>query len=202
MNSTVSLTIKIVLGLLVLYLGYTLYSIIMEPIEYEKIKDRRYTKVIERLEQIREAQKAHRDLRNSFASNFDELIAFVDTADRPIVERKDSTFTYYDEVYQQDMQKDTIVKTILGYESVREYAFDKSFDIEQLRYIPFTNGKTFTMDADKIKINDIVVPVFEAKAPDTLIFRDVLDQYDQFIDNKHALTIGSLNEPTLSGNWK
>jgi hypothetical protein len=47
------------------------------------------------------------------------------------------------------------------------------------------------------------VPVFEAKVGDTLIFADVYQRFKPLIkDRNHALQIGSLVEPTLSGNWK
>ena len=58
------------------------------------------------------------------------------------------------------------------------------------------------MDAGKVTINDVTVPVFEAAAPDTLIFHDMIDDYDRYIEKDHVLKVGSLTEPTLSGNWK
>lgn len=201
MNSTVSLIIKLVLGALVIFLGYKLYSIIQEPIQFEELKERRYDQVKNRLEQIREAQKTHRDVYNEFADDLDELIAFVDTGRKPLIERKDSSFMYYNETYQKEMQKDTIITTILGYERVKNNLFGADFDTDKLRYIPFSEEHEFMMEAGKIKVNDVVVPVFEAKAPDSLIFTGKLDKYSRYIDKDHALTVGSLVEPSLSGNW-
>jgi hypothetical protein len=202
MNSKVSTIIKIALSLAIIFLAYSLYAIIQEPIRFEKIKEKRYTAVQERLEDIRDAQKAHRDVYNKFASDINQLIAFVDTGKKAIIQRKDSSFMYYNETYQQEMQKDTIITTILGYESVKNSVFNENYDLNRLRYIPFTEQDEFVMDATRINVNDIIVPVFEALAADTVIFRDVLDTYDQYIDNNHVLKIGSLNEPNLSGNWK
>ncbi len=201
MNTTVSVIIKIVLGAVIAYLAYTLYAIIQEPIQFEKLKEKRYERTIERLGNIRDAQKAHRDVYNEFAKELDQLIAFVDTGRKPIVQRKDSTFKYYNKVYQQEMDKDTIITKILGYESVKTSVFGEDFDLNKLRYIPYTDGHTFTMGAGKIEVNEVIVPVFEAKAPDSLIFEDVLRKYAQYIEEDHALTVGSLTEPTLSGNW-
>jgi hypothetical protein len=113
MNTTVSVIIKIVLGAVIAYLAYTLYAIIQEPIQFEKLKEKRYERTIERLGNIRDAQKAHRDVYNEFAKELDQLIAFVDTGRKPIVQRKDSTFKYYNKVYQQEMDKDTIITKIL-----------------------------------------------------------------------------------------
>jgi hypothetical protein len=203
MNSKVSTIVKIVLGLAIIFLTYSLYAIIQEPIRFEKIKEKRYSAVQERLEDIRDAQKAHREVYNNFASDIDQLVAFVDTGKKAIIQRKDSSFMYYNETYQQDMQKDTIITTILGYESVKISLFNKEdYDLKRLQFIPYTEQEEFQLDATKINVNDITVPVFEAVAADTVIFRDVLKTYNQYIDNNHVLKIGSLNEPTLSGNWK
>ena len=203
MDSKVSAIIKIVLFLVVAYLGYLLYSIIQEPIQFEELKTKRYNKVKERLEQIRDAQKAHRAEYGGFAETMDQLVAFIDTGKQSIIERKDSSFMRYNKVYQQDMNVDTTIIKVLGYKAVGESLFGDKFDPNSLRYIPFTNNKeSIEMSASKINVNDIIVPVFEASAADTKIFKDVLDKYDQFIEKDHALTVGSLTEPTLSGNWK
>ena len=201
MNSTVSVILKVALSLLIVFLAYKLYAIIQEPIRYQEIKTKRYNQVKLRLEQIRDAQKIHREVFDGFTADLDRLIAFVDTGRKPIVLRKDSSFTYYDETYRKDMTKDTIVKRIIGYEKVQK-SFPTSFQPEDLRYIPFSNQQEFKMDAGKVTINDVTVPVFEAAAPDTLIFHDMIDDYDRYIEKDHVLKVGSLTEPTLSGNWK
>ncbi len=202
MNSTTSLIVKIVLGLLVIYLSYTLYEIIQEPIRFEKIKEKRYDRIKTRLEKIRDAQKAYREEYSIFAKDFNTLIAFVDTGKQTIVERKDSSFMRYNEVYQQDMEVDTIITKILGYQDVKENLFGKGFDANKLQYIPFTENEKFEMDAGKITVNEVVVPVFEAKANNNVIFDDIYDKYSQFIEADGSLAVGSMTEPTLSGNWK
>lgn len=202
MNSTVSLVIKIVLGLGVIILSYTLYEIIQEPIRFEKIKATRYEKIKVRLEQIRDAQKAYRAEYSQFAEDFNTLIAFVDTGKQTIIERKDSSFMYYDEVFQQEMEKDTIVTKILGYQSVKDNLFGQDFEEQNLQYVPFTENKKFELNAGKLQVNDVVVPVFAASAENTLIFEDILKKYDQFIDKDGSLQVGSMIQPTLSGNWK
>lgn len=202
MNSTVSTILKIVLLVAIVILGYVLYEIIQEPIRYENIKDKRYTKVKERLEQIRDVQKTYRSEFNEFAPDFNTLIAFVDTGRQSIVERKDSTFTYFNEVYQKDMEKDTTIVRIIGYRSVKESLFGENFNAQNLRYIPMTDNAEIEMEAGKLTVNEVVVPVFEARAPNTKIFADILDEYDQYIDTDYELKVGSMTEPTLNGNWR
>ncbi len=202
MSSTVQTVLKIVFALAIIGLSYYLYEIIQEPIRFEKIKDKRYTQIKDRLENIRDAQKAYRAEYGVFAKDFNTLIAFVDTGKQSIIERKDSSFMYYNKVYQQDMKKDTVVVKILGYQDVKKNLFGESFDASQLRYIPFTDNAEFDLAAGRVEANQVVVPVFEAKAPNRIVFADIMKKYRQFIDVDYALTIGSLQEPTLSGNWK
>lgn len=202
MNTKVSLIIKLALTALILFLIYALYNIIQEPIQFEELKKERYTAVKTRLEKIRDAQKAHREIYGDFAGDFDKLIAFIDTGKRPIIERKDSSFMYYNERYQQEMSKDTIITKILGYEDVKQSLYSAGFDPSTLRTIPYSNNESFEMAAGKLEVNQVIVPVFEAKASNKAIFHDVLDKYDQYIEEEQGLAIGSLTEPTLSGNWK
>lgn len=202
MNSTVSTILKIALLVAIVILGYVLYEIIQEPIRYENIKEKRYTKVKERLDQIRDVQKTYRSEFNEFAPDFNTLIAFVDTGRQSIVERKDSTFTYFNETYQKDMEKDTTIVRVIGYRSVKESLFGENFNAQNLRYIPMTDNKEIEMEAGKLTVNEVVVPVFEARAPNTKIFADILDEYDQFIDTEYELKVGSMTEPTLNGNWR
>jgi hypothetical protein len=158
--------------------------------------------VKDRLEKIRDAQKAFRTEYLVFAEDLESLIAFVDTGKSAIIERKDSSFMYYDLIYLQEMEKDTIIVTVLGYEPVKAKLFGADFDPNSLRIIPFSDNIPFIVSAGKIKISEVIIPVFEAKAPDTSVFHDVLSKYDQYIDNDYALQVGDLKEATLSGNWK
>lgn len=202
MSSTVQLVLKVVLGLAIVGLSYFLYEIIQEPIRFEKIKEKRYTKIKERLENIRDAQKAYRAEYGTFAKDFNTLISFVDTGKQAIIERKDSSFMYYNKTYQQDMKKDTVIVSILGFREVKKNLFSESFNSSQMRFIPDTENQEFVLEAGSVRANEVVVSVFEAKAPNRVVFEDVFKKYRQFIDADYALTIGSLQEPTLSGNWK
>ena len=99
------------------------------------------------------------------------------------------------------MQKDTVITRVLGYQSVKKSLFGDDFDANTLRYIPGSQNEFF-MDSKKINVNEIVTPVFEASAADTVIFEDVYNRFEQFIDKDHKVAVGSLTEPSLSGNWR
>ena len=201
-----SLRTGLTIGLLIVALGlsYWLFRIINQPIEFERIKNRRYAKIIERLEEVRDAQQAFLQERGKYAGNFDELVAFVDTGKLQIIERKDSSFMYYDKTFQQDMNKDTVIIRILGYEPVKENLFSSDYDAQKLRYIPLPKGRveTFDIGAGSIERNDLQIPVFEVSASNTVIFEDLRSDYQMFVDETYQLQVGSLTEPKVSGNWK
>ena len=60
------------------------------------------------------------------------------------------------------------------------------------------------MATGEVKRNGVKVPVFEIRAENRDFFADVFSKYKSLIDNERidALVVGSLVEPTLSGNWK
>ena len=60
-----------------LILSYRIYRIIMQPIEFASIKEKRYEKITNRLEQLREAQLIFKSEYNQYANNFDDLVSFL-----------------------------------------------------------------------------------------------------------------------------
>ncbi|MBT7382094.1 MAG: hypothetical protein HN824_03260, partial [Flavobacteriales bacterium] len=89
------LIIRIILGIVSILLAYSIYRIIMEPIEYERIKIERYEKVIENLDLLREAQLTHKEAYGYYASDIDYLEDFIAYDSVNVVVRKDSSFSYY-----------------------------------------------------------------------------------------------------------
>ncbi len=204
MNKTMRTALTAFLILVVLGLSYWLFRIINQPIEFEKIKAKRYALIQQRLEEIREVEQAYLTEFGSYVDNFDALIAFVDTGKIKIEERKDSSFMYYNKTYQQEMNKDTVVVRILGYEPVKTKLFTADYDASQLRYIPLPKDRKeeFEIGAGSIERNGLRIPVFEVSAPNTVIFSDLPSDYSIFIDRAHKVQVGSLTEPKVSGNWK
>lgn len=199
------LAIRAGLLLIVVFLGYQSYRVIMEPIEFERIEKRRLGAVKEKLETIREAQKLYEREFNNYTANLDGLIAWIDTGTVDITVRKDSSFEYYNQVYRQDMMKDTVVYRVIGSETVKQnLEFGEDFDPESLRYVPYSDNVEFEMDAGEITKNGVRVPTVIVIARHKDIYHDLIEKglYDYFIDPTLDLHIGGLYEPTLSGNWK
>jgi len=203
MNSKVQLGIKVVLILLSAYLTVRIYNSIMQPIKFQRIERTRLCDVTEQLEQIREAQLAYKSENGAFCASIDELVGFVDTGVINIIERKDTNFMYYDKVYQKDMNKDSVIIRVLGQEPVAVQLFGEGFNAENLRNISGTDS-AFTMDASEITKNGVDVATFEVSAPYKTIFADIAGTYPQAFGKveNNSLTIGSLTEPTISGNYE
>ena len=201
----VILAVRAALLILAAFLAYKTYRVVMEPIEYERIEKRRFAAVIEDLEDIREAQKLYKQEYGHYTGDINVLIGFVDTGMVDITTRTDSSFMYYNETYRTDMLKDTVIYRVIGSESVKTRLFDENYNPEEhMRYIPFSDNAEFEMDASVIDRNGIRVPVFRVGAGFDQIFQDLIakNQYAYFIHENEELVIGSLTEPTLSGNWK
>ena len=69
--------LQIILGIVILVLAYFVYDSIMTPIRFNKAKDFREKKTIARMLQIREAEKAYKDVTQAYTANFDTLISFL-----------------------------------------------------------------------------------------------------------------------------
>mgnify|MGYP006175704263 CR=1 FL=1 len=73
-----SVILQSVLWILAIFFSYQIYDSINGPINFNKTKNIRYTKVINRLKEIRKAQIAHKDVNGIYANNFDSLVKFID----------------------------------------------------------------------------------------------------------------------------
>lgn len=228
MNARTILILRITLGLASIFMAYRIYRIIMEPIEFEQIKTKRYAAVQENMEQLREAQLLYKEAYGVYADNVDFLEDFIAYDSVDVVMRKDSSFMYYDQVYQMDRNKDTVIFRIVGrvaaLEKLRQVNSDlfgedlatfmeteggytypvKNEALDMLSQIPFNNETSFKLATGVVSRNGVKVPVFELAASHEDIFHDVYKRYDNLIENLRidGLIVGSLVEPTLSGNWK
>jgi len=203
MNSKVQLGIKAVLIVTSVFLTVRIYQSIMQPIHFQRIENTRLCEVTEQLENIREAQLAYKSEFGSYCSSIDELVGFVDTGFISIIERKDTSFMYYNQTYQKDMNKDSVIIRVLGQEKVSTQLFGEGFLAETLKNIAGTDS-AFYMDASEINKNGVDVATFEVSAPYKIIFADIAAEYPQAFSKaeNNAWTIGSLTEPTISGNYE
>lgn len=208
--------IQIFLVIAIILLGYLVLESIMTPIRFNKERTIRERAVISRLIDIREVQKAFKDLRVNYTYNFDTLIDFV---------KKDS-FTLVKAIglipeelidETKDIRKAreiALQRGIIRREttkiSVRDSLFKKDFSIDSLRYVPYTNKHEFKMEAGEYTSSStLVIRVLEVSVPYE-VFLDGLDpqlivnyaEQRMVITNFPGLKFGSLTEGTLTGNWE
>ena len=117
------IALQVFLWALSLFFSAQIYNSVMGPIEFNKTRDIRYSKVINRLKLIRKAQIAHKDVKGIYSNNFDSLIKFIDEGIFTLVEKRDSSYLEYDRTYRIDMLKEVIVIDTLGFVSVKDSLF-------------------------------------------------------------------------------
>ncbi len=202
--------LELFLWILSIFFASQIYSSINGPIKFNQVKNDRYTKVIDRLKDIRTAQIAHKDVNGFYANNFDSLVSFIDNGIFTLVEKRDSSYLEYNRTYRIDMLKEVEIVDTLGFVSVKDSLFGKNESYKMMAKVPIdgTDSK-FSIKADIIDKNGYQVPVFEVKVKkDIVLFdqnKDLLDQENKVISvdgvNGPEIILGSMTDVSTSGNW-
>ncbi|MBR7176362.1 MAG: hypothetical protein IKD32_03580 [Bacteroidales bacterium] len=194
--------INIALVLLAIFLAYMVYDSIRQPVVFENSKRDREEKVVQNLKDIRSSQVLFKQTYNRYTANFDSLIEYICTGELPIVniipDPNDTTYTK------------TINDTV-GFVKVQDSLFKdrNNFNVETLRYIPFTDNVEFEIEAGFITRGGMQVPVFEAKAPYETYLKGLDEQrirnqaaLQEDLDKYAGMKVGSMTEPSIDGNWE
>lgn len=204
--------LTIVLWALIFFLGYQTFMSVYEPIQFNKVKEKRYAKVIEKLIDIREAQLAHQQVTGQFAPSFDNLISFLDTAKFTITQRRDTTIIDKELTKRYggvETVKDSIIIDTLGYVSVKDSLFKNSDRYKSMMNVPNTDAQ-FEMKAGLLDQNDLKIPVFEASVSKDILFsdqdKDLISTEKQVVSTVvgvpgNSIKVGSMEEITTAGNW-
>ncbi|WP_430412533.1 hypothetical protein [Kordia sp.] len=193
------------------FFGYKIYNSIMAPVEFKQEKVKRYRAVIDNLKDIRDSQLAHKTITGTYAKDFSALEVFIDTAKFAIVEKRDSSYMEYDEVYKIDKLKEVVIIDTLSFEPVIDSLFKGTDRYKKMKYVPFAKNdkETFKMETKTIEISGYNAPVFKVSvAKDVILYdqdKDLLKQEKRIIsvdevDGKEIF-VGSLDKVSDSGNW-
>ena len=202
--------IKAVLYVISVVLAYQIYLSVMAPITFNKNREERFSSVIEKLKDIRDAQVAYRTVNGEFAKDFESLISFIDTGVYTITQQKDSSFMRYNRVYRIDMQVDTVVVDTLGTVAVKDSLFEGDSSYKTLFSVPFAqNGERFEMKAEVVNKQGFDAPVFEASVKKDVVLydqpKDLLARENAHNSieevNGNTIIVGSLTDVSTSGNW-
>ncbi|CAL66795.1 hypothetical protein [Christiangramia forsetii] len=204
--------IQILLWLVIIFLAYLTFNAVYEPIQFNKVKEKRYTKVIKNLKDIRNAELAHQEVTGQFQGDWDKLVRFVDTAEFAITQRRDTTLLdeEYKKTYGVDQYIEKVIVDTLGFVPVK----DSLFKGNEERYRTMMNvpidgvDAKFELEAGTITKGDNKIPVFEAKVAKAVVLSDqdktlILQENEvQSVDdvNGRYISVGSMTEVSTSGN--
>lgn len=207
--------IQVVLALVIVALAYKIYDQISTPILFEQETAEKKALVIDRIKDVRAAERAFKMKYQRFTGDFDTLIQFVLNEEleyeRKIVDEDDSVgMAQLKRKGLKNIEKFSmrVIDTVFGAKKLTPE------QVQELRYIPGTNNQhEFILEANLITTGSgVVVPVVECRAPyklflDTVKYRqEVINFIDNEVNNfnryagvKFGDTFSANNE---AGNWE
>lgn len=206
---------QIILAVAIVGLVYVIYVQISTPIRFDKETKAKKAQVIDRIKDIRTAQRAFKSKYQHFTASFDSLSAFVLTdtleLERKIVDEDDSAaMAMLKKSGKKNIEKFKIavIDTIFAPKKVTRQ------DVENFRYIPGTGNKAqFIMEAGIITTESkVVIPVVECRAPykmflDTVAYRqeviNLIDDEQNNFNRYPGVKFGSMDSGNNeAGNWE
>ena len=200
------IALKLILLVVIIGLAYMVVESIMEPVRFNKEKDKREQIVIRKLEDIRAGQLAFKKFNKRYTASWDTLINFLKTNEfyvvKELADPNDTTFT-------------KTIRDTLGTIRIVDSLYGKrvNFNINHLKYVPipaqhFAN-ETFELRAGKIERGGVPVQVFESQVTYSVMLKGLDNQLILNLNksvkemNKYpGLKVGSLTEASTEGNWK
>jgi len=214
-NKIVLICTTIIFGAVAAALIYWLFVVISTPINFEAELGKRQTKVIERIKDIRNAERQFKSKNQRFTASFDTLINFILTekmeGERKLIDEDDSVamaqaLKKYGRKFK-NVEKFTY--------SVRDSLFKHltTKEIEELRYIPYSNNTEFILEASMLQTESkVIIPVVECRAPykaflDTVKYRqqiiNLIDNVKNNFNKYPGIVFGSMERGNNeAGNWE
>lgn len=189
-----------------IFIGTKIYNGIMEPINFNKDKVKKYAPVIKNLKIIRDAQLKHYEATGYYTANKENLIKFIDSAKLALT----STQTIVEKVNKGggitvDVEKR--VTDTIGYEPVIKYFENR--DYKNMFKVPGTD-KEFELEVSAVeKVPGLEVPTFRARIQKEILLQGmntslVKQELEAMATDQikgEFVSVGSLEEVTSGGNW-
>lgn len=208
----VKLVIQIVLWIVIVFMGYLIYHSVEAPIEFEKVKKKRYLPVIDKLKDIRKTEIAYKDVNGRYAGSFDSLVSFIENGKFVITQNRDTS--YLDKEFKKNYGVDKYIQDVitdtLGFASVKDSLFKDSDRYKNMRYLPEPNDdEEFKIQADSIYKGEDYVHVFEVSVKKKILLEDQdehlveREEKMQSVDdiNGDKIKVGSMSKVNDNGNW-
>ena len=223
--------INVILAVCAIGLLYLCYASIMGPIEFEQEKNRREKAVIARLIDIRDAQLEFRKQNNQYTADLDTLIDFIKNGNILTVykvgeltdiqredglteekamqiinkAKKTDNWKEVEKLGLTEFKRDTIQVPVL--ESL--FKDRRGFHPDSIKFVPFSGGEHFIMNAKIDTIQSGPARFFEARTPYHVYLKGLDEQeinnmiyIRQQLDRYPGLKVGSMDEPITTGNWE
>ncbi|MBR5819630.1 MAG: hypothetical protein IKY68_00035 [Alistipes sp.] len=206
---------QILLALVIVGFVYVIYQQISTPIRFENDLKSKSAQVIERIKDIRTAERAYKSKYQKFTADFDTLANFIlnDTLEmeRKLVDEDDSVgLALLKRQGKKNVEKFkvAVIDTIFSPKKLTKE------DVMNLRYIPTTHNQAeFILEAGQITTESkIVIPVVECRAPyikflDTVTYRqEIINKIDDDVNNFNrypGIKFGSMDAGNNeAGNWE
>ena len=218
----------------IIVLAYLLYRSISEPVKFNTERDQRLAVGIDRLKDIRTLQVTYKDTYGHYAPVMDSLIDFYNngkiTIMRQIGSEDDSVAVLHTEAVKKSLRNlkgeklmealydlyekgdNNLIIRIPQLTEVKDTLFRNrpDFKVNDLRYIPFSEGDTVIMRSIIKQVSGVDVPLFEAQMPYWSILKGM--DHQQIVnlvaeredtDRYPGLMVGSIeNANNNAGNWE
>ena len=214
-KKSVQIILQLALAVVVLGLAYWVYLLISTPIKFENEQKQREAAVIERIKDIRTAERTFKSKYQRFTADFDTLINFVLTEQ---MEGERKKIDEDDSVAMAQAKK----KYGKKFKNVEKFTFsvkDSLFKhlsvepVKNLRYVPYSKNTEYILEAGMLATESkVVIPVVECRTPyiaflDTVAYRqqviNLIDNMKNNFNRYPGIMFGSMERGNNeAGNWE
>ena len=230
MNGIVKKIVSVLLLFVIAGLVYVIVQSVMQPVNFNKQMEYRKGVGVQRMKDLRTLQEAYKSVYGRFSQSADTLADFYkngqmevlmqigsndDSAAVANTEKLKRTYRGKltpEKMYELYQEGQNLVFSISNKINVKDTIFKNraDFDIDSLRYIPFSQGDTIQMEAIVKEVSGVKVPLFEARMPYKSLLKGLYNQLRINLDadcrasNRYeGLQVGSISAPNNNaGNWE
>ncbi|MDD2986596.1 hypothetical protein [Flavobacterium sp.] len=219
-NKTLKPVLSIVLWIITLVFGYLIYQSIQAPIEFDKLKEKRFQIAVNKMLDIKSAELAYKSVKGKYTDNLDSLIYFIENENFVILERKDTSVIDVEknQAYRLTVDekgtggyfKDVVVTKELGRVSIKDSLFKGSDRYRNLTTVKIGDIEAkIDLKAGTIERDNMKISVFEAKLEKAKLLSDqdasLVEKEKKVVSvegiNGEFILLGSMEEVSTSGNW-
>lgn len=229
MKGIVKKIVSVLLLFVIAGLVYACIKSIMEPINFNKQKAYRETVGIQRMKDVRTLQEAFKSVSGHFTASADSLVDFYKNGKMEVIMQigsNDDSLAVAnteklkrsrrgitpEQMYELYKKGEHLVFSISSKVDVKDTLFNtrNNFDIDSLKYIPFSQGDTIQMESVIKEVSGVKVPLFEARMPYKSLLKGLdnqlrinLDADRKAMNRYEGLQVGSVSAPNNNaGNWE